>query len=145
MPPADSASRAGVTPETSRDRSSQTLIWQLNEFCAHFFQTMKPLELTRTELRILLVLAFFGALIPNGVFLYYFFSSPETTKIALTNPISLVFIIEAFILMFLFAWLLRKMNSKMPSGRIFVVMSLLGTMVFSIPVALYLMLKEKRK
>ena len=106
---------------------------------------MKPLELTRTELRILLALAVFGALIPNGVFLFYFFSSPETTTIALTNPISLVFIIEAFILMLLFAWLLRKVNSKTLSGRMFVIMSLLGTMVFSIPVALYLLLKEKRK
>jgi hypothetical protein len=40
---------------------------------------------------------------------------------------------------------LRKVNSKTLSGRMFVIMSLLGTMVFSIPVALYLLLKEKRK
>ncbi len=104
---------------------------------------MKSPEFTPAERRFLLVLAVFGALLPNGVFLHYFFTSPETTKAALTNPLSLVFIIEAFILMFLFAWLLRKVAAKKPSGTLFVVMSLLGTMVFSIPVSLYLLTKKK--
>jgi hypothetical protein len=103
---------------------------------------MKTLEFTPSERRLLLVLAAFGALIPNGVFIYYFLTSPETTKAALTNPISLVFITEAFILMFLFAWLLRKVASRKPSGGLFVVLSLLGTMLFSIPVSLYMLIKK---
>jgi hypothetical protein len=103
---------------------------------------MKTLEFTQLERRLLCVLAAFGALIPNGVFIYFFFTSPETTKAALTNPISLVFITEAFILMSLFAWLLRKVASRKPSGGLFVVLSLLGTMVFSIPVSLYMLTRK---
>lgn len=104
---------------------------------------MRLPELKKTEYTFLTLLAFFGATIPNGIFIYYFFTSPETTKAALTNPISLVFIIEAFVLMFLFAWLLAKMSLGRLSGKIFILMSLLGSMVFSVPVALYVILKDK--
>ena len=105
---------------------------------------MKPITLTKTETRSLGLLALFGALIPNGVFCYYFFTSPETTKAALTNPISVVFIGEAFLLMFLMAWFLsQKVTSPKVSGKKFILMSLLGSMVFSVPAALYIMLGNR--
>ncbi len=106
---------------------------------------MKSIELKISEYRTLISLAAFGALIPNGVFCYYFVTSPETTKVALTNPISLVFIMEAFILMFLFAWLLGRTSSDRPTWKAFIVMSLLGSMVFSVPATLYLLLKRRNE
>lgn len=106
---------------------------------------MNTLEFGSSERRFLLALAIFGAVVPNGIFVYYFLASPETTKAALTNPISLVFITEAFILMFLFAWLLRKAACRKPSGALFVVMSLLGTMVFSIPAALWMQIRRAKE
>jgi hypothetical protein len=103
---------------------------------------MQPLTLTPKEARVMPVLAIVGFIIPNGVFCFYVFDS-EITKAALRNPISLVFIAEAFFLMFLFAWLLRKLNAKKPNGRAFIVMSLLGSMAFSIPATLHLLFKDK--
>ncbi|MDI1319137.1 MAG: hypothetical protein PSW75_02945 [bacterium] len=107
---------------------------------------MNSITLTKTELRGLVILAAFGFIAPNGVFLYFFLHDPEMTKAALRNPISLVFITEAFVLMFLFAWLLGKAGIKKPSGLLFVAMSLIGSLGFSLPAALYLMFKgEKRE
>ena len=106
---------------------------------------MKPENLTNMETKALVTLAVLGALIPNGVFCYYLLTSPQTTKAALANPIALVFMAEAFILMFLFAWLLRKFSSKRPSSLVFIVMSLLGSMVFSVPATLCLLLRNKNE
>jgi len=64
-------------------------------------------------------------------------------KIALSNPISLVFITEAFLLMFLVAWLLKKASSTKPTGKTFIIMSILGGMVFSVPATIYLLFRKK--
>lgn len=106
---------------------------------------MNSIPLSPAEKAALVVLAIFGALIPNGVFLYYFLTAPEVTQEALSNPISLVFISEAFLLMFVFAWLLRRYAIKRPGSIAFIVMSLLGSMVFSVPAALYLILRKSDK
>jgi len=94
---------------------------------------MKSVSITTLETKVLAALAIFGASIPNGVFCYNFIFAPEVTKVALSNPISLVFITEAFFLMFLVAWLLRKASSARPTGKAFIIMSILGGMVFSVP------------
>ena len=98
---------------------------------------MKKICLTRTESTVLIALSLIGLIIPNGVFLYYFLSDQTITNQALSNPISLVFIIEAFVLMFLFAWLLNKASIKKPTPLLFIILSLLGSMVFSVPLAIY--------
>ncbi len=104
---------------------------------------MKPLIFTPLELRVLALLAIFGLLVPNGIFVYYFFNDPEVSRIAMSNPISLVFMTEAFFLMFLFAWLLRKAGSTKPNGLVFIIMSLVGSMVFSVPAALWLTFRNR--
>ena len=71
---------------------------------------MNPISLTRTESRSLLGLAIAGFFIPNGLFLFHFFSEPDLAKTALTNPVAAVFIAEAFFLLFLLAWLWRKLG-----------------------------------
>ncbi|MAE59956.1 MAG: hypothetical protein CMJ49_01215 [Planctomycetaceae bacterium] len=86
-------------------------------------------------------LAVFGLLIPNGAFIYFFVTDPQVTRAAMTNPISLVFMFEAFVLMLLFAWLLRRAGVRRPSGLVFIVMSLIGSMVFSVPAALALVFR----
>ena len=98
---------------------------------------MNKLTLSKTESRTLISLSILGLLIPNSIFLYYFCTDRATTNQALSNPISLVFIIEAFILMFLFAWLLKKTNPKKPTSISFIILSLLGSMVFSVPLTIY--------
>ena len=104
---------------------------------------MNPITLSRTETRILAALAIFGFLIPNGVFVYSSITNQEAVEAAFANPISSVFIVEAFFLMFLFAWLLKKAKVEKPTGLVFIIMSLVGSMVFSVPAALYLILRDK--
>lgn len=77
---------------------------------------MSNITLTKKEAHLMALLATMGFFIPNGNFCYYFFTDFAVTKSALSNPISLVFIIEAFFLMFLFAWLLKKSAIKTPAG-----------------------------
>ena len=104
---------------------------------------MKTLTLNKREQTALLVLAIAGLIIPNGIFLRFAFSDSDYMKQALNNPVSLMFIAEAFFLMFLFAWLIRKMEIRKPGSSMFIVLSLLGSMAFSVPAALYLAFKEK--
>lgn len=102
---------------------------------------MKPFYLTSREARVLAALAVFGLVVPNGVFLWYFVTSPGLLRAALVNPISLVFLFEAFFLMFLIAWLIRRAGGQRPSGLGFIVMSLAGSLAFSVPAVLCLALR----
>ncbi len=97
---------------------------------------MKPF--TKTQEALLLALSIFGLLVPNGFFLYYSVVAPTALQAALSNPVALVFITEAFLLMFLFAWVIRRLGFVAPGWVAFIVMSLLGSMVFSVPAFLYL-------
>ena len=104
---------------------------------------MKAINLTQKESRVLVALAVFGFLVPNGIFLYLLFSNLEMARDAFTNPISIVFIAEAFYLMFLFAWLLKKAEVRKPTGLLFIIMSLIGSMAFSVPASIYLIFKKE--
>jgi len=88
------------------------------------------MKLKAIELKVLAALAVFGFLVPNGVFIFFALSDHEATKAALSNPVSLVFVCEAFFLMLLFAWVLRRAGVGRPSGAVFIIMSLIGSMVF---------------
>jgi len=104
---------------------------------------MKPF--TSTQERILLALAIFGLIVPNGIFLYGSLVAPAALHAALSNPVALVFITEAFVLMFLIAWVIRHLGFRSPGWPAFVLMSLLGSMVFSVPAFLYIASRNARK
>ena len=99
---------------------------------------MKPFTLTPTETRVLGALALFAFVVPNGVFVYFFLTDAHLVHDAMRNPISLVFMAEAFFLMGLFAWLLKKTPAALPGAFTFVLMSILGSLAFSVPATLYL-------
>lgn len=92
--------------------------------------------LTSTESRILLGLAVFGLLVPNGIFIWHVFFGMDRILEALSNPVSLVFILEAFALMFLGAWWIARTGGKKPGPAGFVAWSLIGGLVFSVPLAI---------
>ena len=104
---------------------------------------MKAIILTPREAATLAALAVFGLVVPNGIFLWYFFADHGVVRAALTNPVALVFISEAFLLMFLFAWLLRKAGSGKPTGFIFILLSLAGSLACSVPLTLWLMCRRE--
>lgn len=92
---------------------------------------------TKSQETLLYVLAVFGFLIPNGVFLYTTFFQPEVLRAAMANPVTLVYILEAFVLVAFFAWYFPKIGLKSPGWTVFVLMSLVGSLTFSVPAYLY--------
>lgn len=86
----------------------------------------------------------FGLVVPNGLFLYYFLFAPAVLSAAFANPVALVFMFEAFLLMILFAWFIHHRGYHSPGWLAFLVMSLAGSMVFSVPAFLYLSSRKAR-
>ena len=105
----------------------------------------KLLPLSRTETRVLGALAVFGFVVPNGVFVYAVLDDPRTLRAAIENPVSLVFMFEAFFLMGLFAWLLAKARATRPRPFAFIAMSLIGSLAFSVPATLYLWFRRESR
>jgi uncharacterized membrane protein YesL len=99
--------------------------------------SLRPLK------RFFLVASLLGFLLINLPFLYYFSFEKSIYEAAMGNPVALVFIAEAFLLMFLFAFLIAKLGWTRPGWLLFIVFSILGSMAFSIPFMLYLHLRKE--
>lgn len=81
-------------------------------------------------------LSIFGFVVVNTLFIYGVLFHPEAMVGALTNPIALAFIIEALVLMGVFAYLLTKWRVMGTHWGWFVSLSLLGSMAFALPIVL---------
>ena len=80
-------------------------------------------------------LAVFGFLIVNGAFVYGLLE-PGVLAAAVTNPIALAFMGEALVLVGVIAYLLTKWRVCRMPWPWFVILSLLGSMAFALPVVL---------
>jgi hypothetical protein len=82
---------------------------------------------------ILLIIALFGLLVPNGLFIYWLFAEFNGVGEVLQNKLALAFIIDAFLAMFLLAYFF----ARNPIGKIkwywFIALSLVGGLGFSLP------------
>ncbi|GHB92665.1 hypothetical protein [Cerasicoccus arenae] len=90
-----------------------------------------------------LIAAIFGFLAINCPFLYFALIDKETYAVAMGNGMALLFIGEAFLLMLFFAYIIAKSGCRKPGWFFFIVMSILGSLAFSVPLQLYLMTKPK--
>jgi hypothetical protein len=81
-------------------------------------------------------LAVTGFLVVNGAFLYGLLFQPEAMAIAMRNPISVAFMIEALLLLGAFTYLLPRWGVSRLSSAWFVILSLVGSMAFALPVVL---------
>src|SRR5262249_5521140 len=99
---------------------------------------------TRTQEKFLIALALGGLVVPNGLFVYYSLFAPPVLRAAFANPVVLVFMLEAFLLMILFAWLIHRGGVRCPGWLAFTVMSLAGSMAFSVPLFVYLANRKAR-
>jgi hypothetical protein len=81
----------------------------------------------------LILIALFGLLVPNGIFVYWLLTDFRGISDFVTNRLALAFIIDAIMAMLLLAYWFRSN----PIGKVrwywFVVLSLLGGLGFSIP------------
>jgi len=93
-------------------------------------------QYTKREQVFLAILAFIGVAGLNGVFLWAVLRRPEALSSALTNPIAAAFIAEAFILVGVLAYFLARWRLSRVHWAWFVLLSLVGGLVFALPVAL---------
>ena len=81
----------------------------------------------------LLIIALFGLLVPNGIFIYWLLTEFRSVSEVLQNKLAVAFIIDAFLAMFLLAYFF----ARHPIGKIkwdwFIVLSLVGGLGFSLP------------
>ena len=103
---------------------------------------MEPLRKYRP---VFLVASIVGLLGINLPFLYYALVDRTVYTEAMNNGMALLFIVEAFGLMFFIAFLIAKSGMKKPGWKFFICMSILGSLAFSIPFQLYLATKETGK
>ena len=89
-----------------------------------------------TERFWLAALAVFGSVAVNGAFFYGLLTQPGSLKAALTNPISLAFLVEALLVLGALAYLLGKWGVGRLSWGWFLILSLAGSMAFALPVVL---------
>ena len=93
-------------------------------------------EYSPGERAALIALGGFGLVALNSLFLYGLLARPESLVEAVTNPISLVFIVESFLLLGLFAYLMSKWGVLRLRWGWFVALALLGSMLFALPIVL---------
>ena len=98
--------------------------------------TTPDIRYGKLERFLLMVLAAVGLVVVNGGFLYGVFVAPDALTVAMRNPVSLAFQIEAFLLLIALAYLLSKWGVSRISLIWFVVLSILGSLAFALPVAL---------
>jgi len=96
----------------------------------------RPIAYTRTERVWLATLGVFGFLAVNGAFAYGLMFRPDALTSALTNPLAAAFIVEALVLVGVFAYLFERWGVSRLGWGWFVFLSLLGSMAFAIPVVL---------
>jgi hypothetical protein len=96
----------------------------------------EQIQLTPRERRVLWVLSVLGLLGPNGVFVYCAVFRWHDLPEAMRNPVAAAFIFEAFVVMGLLAWLVRRFRIGVLPWAVFVLLSLVGGLAFSIPVFL---------
>ena len=100
-------------------------------------------DYTRAERLWLWALAAFGLIGVNGVFLWTLLFRPGTMREALANPITIAYSLEALVLVAALAWLFRRWGVSRLGWGWFVLLSLLGSLAFAIPVALLFPRRER--
>jgi hypothetical protein len=90
------------------------------------------------EKAVLLSVAAFGLFVPNGMFLYYLFVQFSSLTEVLNDLLALGFIIDAFMATGLIAWWVAQNPVGRYSWKIFVLLSLIGGLGFSLPFFWYL-------
>ncbi len=94
------------------------------------------IEYSQTERLCLVALGGFGFLAVNGAFVYGLLFQPNALTAAITNPLAAAFIVEALVLVGVFAYLFERWGVSRLSWKWFVFLSLVGSMAFAIPIVL---------
>lgn len=102
------------------------------------------MEYSRAERNWLWLLAAVGLVGINGVFFWTLYARPDALDAALRNPLAIAFMIEAMLLVVTLAWLFRKVGLTRLGWGWFVVLALVGSLAFAVPVALLMPRRSAR-
>ncbi len=91
---------------------------------------------THTERFWLAALGVFGFIAVNGAFVYGLLFQPDALTAVLTNPLAAAFMVEALVLVGVFAYLFKRWEVSRLGWGWFVFLSLLGSIAFAIPIVL---------
>jgi len=94
--------------------------------------------MTSQQKLILISISLFGLFVPNGMFFFYIFTQFHSLSEVVNNLLALGFIIDACMATGLLAWWFAKNPQKKYSWKLFVGLSLLGGLGFSLPFFYYL-------
>ncbi len=94
------------------------------------------IDYTHAERFWLAALGAFGFFAVNGAFAYGLLFQPDALTAAWTNPLAAAFMVEALVLVGVFAYLFERWGVSRLGWGWFVFLSLLGSMAFAIPVVL---------
>jgi hypothetical protein len=103
------------------------------------------MHLTSAQKAILWCLAAIGLFGINGLFLYSIAVRPWEMKNIQTNFYALGFMLEAFLLLPLFCYLIAIAKLKSPGWITFLLLSLLGSLAFSIPFSILMWNRNAEK
>ena len=92
-------------------------------------------EFSAAERAALWAVSAVGFLALNVVFGWAVFLHPDMVQEAMANPLSLVFVMEALVLTGLLAYLLHKWQVTRLHWIWFVVLALVGSLAFALPIA----------
>lgn len=95
----------------------------------------REIEYGPGERMVLWAVALAGLVGMNGAFVHGI-THPDLVRRTLENPLALAFVVEAFVLMGVLAWLLTKWGAARLRWPWFVGLSLLGSMAFALPAVL---------
>ncbi len=96
----------------------------------------RDLAFTPGERLGLWLVAAFGFVVLNGLFVFGLVARPGALSAAQHNPVAAAFMIEALVLVGLLAWLLARLGASRLHWGWFVALSMLGGLAFAIPVVL---------
>jgi len=102
------------------------------------------LPFTVPQERGLAALAAVGLLALNGVFVYVAILDRDALAAALADPVAWALMAEALLLVALGAALVHRAGLRAPGWKAFVVLSLLGSLAFSVPAFLLLASRRAR-
>jgi hypothetical protein len=95
--------------------------------------------------RWMLGVAMFGLLVPNGLFLYWLFFEQPTVSAVVGDHLALAFMIDAALILVVFAGHVATAPGYTVGWGWFVVLSVVGGIGFSIPVYLWLNARAGRR
>ena len=93
----------------------------------------------------LLFASILGFLSINVPFLYIALFNSNIYSVGVSNGLAQVFMAEALLLMLFFAYLIHAFGWTKPGWFVFIVMSIVGSMAFSVPFYLYLISDPARR